>query len=63
MRDLPADHDPSDRLAALEQAIQMDAPAMGLFYREDRPTLGDGMNDIAARAGSKMPAKGKNARS
>lgn len=63
VRDLPADHDPSDRLAALEQAIRMDAPAMGLFYREDRPTLGDGMNDIAARAGSKMPAKGKNARS
>ncbi|MBE9552108.1 MAG: 2-oxoacid:ferredoxin oxidoreductase subunit beta [Proteobacteria bacterium] len=62
VRDLPEDHDPSNRLAALEQATRTDAPALGLFYSEDRPTLADGMNDIAARATGKAPAKAKKGR-
>jgi 2-oxoglutarate ferredoxin oxidoreductase subunit beta len=62
VRDLPADHDPSNSLAAMEQATRVDAPALGLFYREDRATLIDGMNDIAARATGKASAEGKKAR-
>lgn len=56
VRDLPADHDASNQLAALEQATRMDMPALGLFYREERPTLADGMNDIAAQATGNTPA-------
>lgn len=59
VRDLPADHDPSNRIAAMEEASRLDAPALGLFYREDRPTLIDGMNDIAARATGKGSGKGR----
>lgn len=50
VRDLPADHDPADRIAAMEQASRSAAPAMGVFFKEERPTLGDGFADIAARA-------------
>ena len=59
VRDLPEDHDPSNRMAALEEATRMNAPALGLLYSEDRPTLADGMNDIAVRATDKAPAKAK----
>lgn len=62
VRELPADHDPTDRMAALEQATRTGAPALGLFYREDRPTLADGMADIAMRAAAGIPAKGKKAK-
>ncbi len=42
VHDLPDDHDPTDRLAALAQAQAADhgQPALGLYYREQRPTLG-----------------------
>jgi 2-oxoglutarate ferredoxin oxidoreductase subunit beta len=62
VRDLPADHDPSDRLAAITEATRVDAPAMGLFYSEERATLADGMDDIVVRASAKSPAKKKKAR-
>lgn len=59
VRDLPADHDPGDRIAAMEQASRLEAPALGLFYHKERPTLIDGMNDIAARAKGKSKRGGK----
>lgn len=62
VRDLPEDHDPSDLMAAMEQATLTVAPALGLFYREDRPTLIDGMDDIAARAMGKAPGRKKKTR-
>jgi 2-oxoglutarate ferredoxin oxidoreductase subunit beta len=59
VRDLPEDHDATDRLAAMAEAERMDAPAMGLFYKASRPTLGDAMDDIAARATGKVTGNGK----
>ncbi len=50
VRDLPEDHDPSDRMAAMAQAAKAEAPGLGLYYREERATLGHTMNDIAQRA-------------
>jgi 2-oxoglutarate ferredoxin oxidoreductase subunit beta len=50
VRELPADHDPSDRMAAMKEALDTDHPALGLFYREERPTLGDNLDQIVARA-------------
>jgi 2-oxoglutarate/2-oxoacid ferredoxin oxidoreductase subunit beta len=51
VRDLPANHDPSDLMAAMAQAIDPSTPALGLFYKEDRPTLGDAMNETILAAG------------
>ena len=51
VRELPADHDPSDKLAAMREAMSTDHPALGLFYREERATLADALDDIVERAG------------
>jgi 2-oxoglutarate ferredoxin oxidoreductase subunit beta len=37
--DLPDDHDPGNRMAALAQAFREDALPIGLFFQETRPTL------------------------
>ncbi len=50
VQDLPRDHDPTDLMAAMAQASAREIPALGLFYREERPTLTDVMNDTAERA-------------
>jgi 2-oxoglutarate ferredoxin oxidoreductase subunit beta len=39
LEDLPADHDPGDRMQAMTQAFRDDALPVGLFYRDSRPTL------------------------
>jgi 2-oxoglutarate ferredoxin oxidoreductase subunit beta len=39
IEDLPEDHDPNDRTAALALAFRDDAIPVGVFYREIRPTL------------------------
>ena len=51
VRDLPEGHDPSDKLAAMREAMSSERPALGLFYREERATLGDALDDIVERAG------------
>jgi 2-oxoglutarate ferredoxin oxidoreductase subunit beta len=57
VRDLPPEHDPSDRMAAMAEAAKAEAPALGLYFREERATLGDAMADIAKRAGAGSTAK------
>ena len=39
--DLPADHDPSDRMQAITQALREDALPLGLFYQEERQVFSD----------------------
>ncbi|MDD5249271.1 MAG: 2-oxoacid:ferredoxin oxidoreductase subunit beta [Rhodocyclaceae bacterium] len=51
IRDLPADHDPTDKLGALREAMNDATPAIGLYYREERPTLDDALDTIVERAG------------
>ena len=51
VRALPEDHDSSDLMAALGQAVKSETPALGLFYREERPTLGEAMSAIIRKAG------------
>jgi len=61
VRALPDDHDSSDFMAAMAQARNTEAPALGCYFEEQRPTLGDGLDDISLRAhdtGGK-PAKPK----
>lgn len=50
VRDLPADHDASSLTAAMAEAMKTDHPAMGVLYREERPTLGDVMADTIRKA-------------
>ena len=52
VKSLPEDHDPTDHAAALNQAGKTKRPALGLYYREIRPTLGDRMDEIGRRASS-----------
>ncbi len=51
VRDLPGDHDRTDLLAAMAQVEAKEAPALGVFFEEGRPTLGDAMIETIRRAG------------
>lgn len=53
VRDLPADHDSSNLIAAMEEASRDEHPAMGVFYKEDRPTLTEVMDATVKRSQSK----------
>lgn len=46
IEDLPAGHDPGDRLAAIGQAFRDDAMPVGLFFREERQTLDEKMRVV-----------------
>ena len=50
VRDLPEEHDPTSRMEAMRLAAKTDRPALGLYFKQERPTLSDDMDDIAARA-------------
>ncbi|MBF0190316.1 MAG: 2-oxoacid:ferredoxin oxidoreductase subunit beta [Magnetococcales bacterium] len=51
VRNLPENHDPSNLMAAMHQAQDMDHPALGLYYQQFRPTLGDTFEQVSAKAG------------
>ncbi len=59
VRDLPANHDPSDFGAAMRQAMDVETPPMGLLYVAERPTLAEALDGIIAKAGGadKRPRK------
>ncbi len=49
---LPAAHDPTDKLAAMAEAMKNEqTPAVGLYYREQRPTLDDALDALVEKAG------------
>lgn len=50
VRELPEEHDAGDWLEAVRQASKTKRPALGVYYREQRPTLSDLLDDIAHRA-------------
>jgi len=54
VHDLPANHDPTDKLAAMREALRQDQPALGVFYREERPTLADALDGLVEKAGGKV---------
>jgi 2-oxoglutarate ferredoxin oxidoreductase subunit beta len=57
VRELPGNHDTSDLAAAMSQAIDTSRPALGVFYKTQRPTLADNFEEIVARAGGATAAK------
>jgi 2-oxoglutarate ferredoxin oxidoreductase subunit beta len=54
VRSLPEGHDPTDKLAALKEAMNDATPALGLYYREDRPTLDDALDSLVQKAGGEV---------
>jgi 2-oxoglutarate ferredoxin oxidoreductase subunit beta len=59
VRYLPEDHDTGDLMAALGEAAKTDTPALGLFYGNQRPTLGEAMDAIIRKAGGEASASAK----
>ncbi len=57
VQDLPENHDSSDLIAAITAASKVDHPALGVFFKEERPTLGDGLDEIVDRAQQEEEAK------
>jgi len=53
VRDLPANHDVTDKVAAMRQAMTGHPPPLGVYFVEHRPTLGDALNEIVDKAGGK----------
>ncbi len=54
VRDLPEEHDSSNRLAAMREAEKTQRPALGVFFHEDRPTLNENLDAIATAAGADL---------
>lgn len=50
VRPLPDDHDALDFSAAITAAQNNAHPQIGVYFTSQRPTLGDGLNDVAKRA-------------
>ncbi|MEO5363265.1 MAG: thiamine pyrophosphate-dependent enzyme [Magnetococcus sp. DMHC-8] len=50
VRDLPVGHDTGNRLVAMQQAEDLDNPAIGVYYQQLLPTLADTFDQVAARA-------------
>jgi 2-oxoglutarate ferredoxin oxidoreductase subunit beta len=51
VRDLPAGHDTSDLSAALREAMNQETPALGVYFKQQRPTLGEALDSLADKAG------------
>jgi len=58
---LPETHDPADLAGAMRIAMDTERLALGLFYSELRPTLGDNMDELVARASGPPAARPKKA--
>ena len=50
LQPLADNHDPSDFAAAMAAAQNVEVPRLGVYFKAERPTLADGMNDVVARA-------------
>ena len=53
VRDLPEEHDHGSLMAAMAQAARTEQPALGVYYRETRPTLNELLEETAKKAGWK----------
>ena len=51
VKDLPEDHDPSNRLKAMEYALDTETFWTGVFYQQQRSTLQERWEQLKKRAG------------
>ena len=54
---LPGDHDPENKLEALELAYSVDPAYIGVFYQVTKPTLGGRLEEEIRRAGAAIDGK------
>lgn len=57
VQDMPEGHDSTSQIAALELAASRERPAIGVFFKEDRPTLNDNLDNVARSAGGEPQSK------
>jgi 2-oxoglutarate ferredoxin oxidoreductase subunit beta len=50
VRGVPNAHDKTDHSAAMELARDLETPALGIYYEQQRPTLGDNLRAITSEA-------------
>ena len=50
VHDLSEEHDSSNLMAAMAEAGRWQKPALGVYFKQTRPTLGDGLDNIIQRA-------------
>jgi 2-oxoglutarate ferredoxin oxidoreductase subunit beta len=51
---LPTDHDPLSKMMAIERAMSLDPLYLGVFYKEERPTYDQQMQELRDKAGSQF---------
>lgn len=52
--DLPQDHDPSNKMMAMERAMSLDPLYLGVFYLQERPSYDAQMTEVRAKAGGQF---------
>ena len=52
--DLPADHDPTNQMMAIERAMSVDPLYLGVFYKQERPTYDQQMAELRDKSGSQF---------
>jgi 2-oxoglutarate ferredoxin oxidoreductase subunit beta len=51
---LPTDHDPTNRMMAIERALSLDPLYLGVFYKQERPTYDQTMAELRDKSGSQF---------
>jgi 2-oxoglutarate ferredoxin oxidoreductase subunit beta len=51
---LPGDHDPTNKMMAIERAMSLDPLYLGVFYKEERPTYDQIMAELREKSGSQF---------
>jgi 2-oxoglutarate ferredoxin oxidoreductase subunit beta len=51
---LPTDHDPTNRMMAIERAMSDDPLYLGVFYKDERPTYDQAMAGLRDKSGSQF---------
>jgi 2-oxoglutarate ferredoxin oxidoreductase subunit beta len=52
--DLPKDHDPSNKMMAMERAMSDDPLYLGVYYREERPSYDAQMTELREKSGGQF---------
>ncbi len=51
---LPTDHDPTNRMMAIERAMSLDPLYLGVFYQQERPTYDQTMVELRDKSGGEF---------
>jgi 2-oxoglutarate ferredoxin oxidoreductase subunit beta len=53
-QDLPPDHDPSNKMMAMERAMSLDPLYLGVYYRQERPSYDAQMAQVREKSGGQF---------